>query len=122
MNIMSLLLLAQGAPKGPGEKSGGGGFFDPTTLMFIVLIFGVFYFFMIRPQKKRERERKDMLSRVGKGAQVRTIGGIYARVVIAKEKYVVVEVDKDTGTRLKLSRAAVSEILSEGPEEDEEES
>ena len=122
MNIMSLLLLAQGTVNGPTKKPGGGGFFDPMTLMFIVLIFGVFYFFMIRPQKKRERERKDMLSRVGKGAHVRTIGGIYGRVVVSKEKYVVIEVDKDSGTRLKLSRAAVSEILSEGLEEDDDES
>jgi len=119
VNILSLLLL--GESEGPAKSPGGGGFFDPTTLMFIVLIFGVFYFFMIRPQKKRERERREMLSRVGKGAQVRTIGGIYGRVVVAKEKYVVIEVDKESGTRLKLSRAAVSEILSEGPDEDDDE-
>ena len=114
MNMLLLLMQAETPAKKPG------GMFDPMTMMFIALIFVVFYFFMIRPQKKRERERKDMLSQVRKGAQVRTIGGIFGRIVSAKEQFVIVEIDKQSGATIKLSRAAVSEILSDEAEEEDE--
>lgn len=112
MNTLLLLMQAETQTKKPG------GFFDPMTMMFIALIFVVFYFFMIRPQKKRERERKDMLSQVRKGARVRTIGGIFGRVVSAKEQFLIIEIDKQSGSTIKLSRAAVSEILSDESEEE----
>lgn len=113
-----LLLLMQAGAETQAKKPGGG--FDPMTLMFIALIFVVFYFFMIRPQKKRERERKEMLSQVRKGARVRTIGGIFGRIVSVKEQFVIVEIDKQSGATIKLSRAAVSEILSDDVEEEAE--
>ena len=115
MNTLLLLMQAETQTKKPG-----GGFFDPMTMMFIALIFVVFYFFMIRPQKKRERERKNMLSQVRKGARVRTIGGIFGRVVSAKEQFLIVEIDKQSGATIKLSRAAVSEIMSDEVEEEDE--
>ena len=113
--MFSWLMLADAAGDSAAKKP--GGLFDPMTLLFIGAIFAVFYFFMIRPQKKRERERQGMLSQVKKGAEVRTIGGIYGRVVSAKEKFVILEIDKQSGATLKLNRAAVSEILRDEAEE-----
>jgi preprotein translocase subunit YajC len=115
--MMSLdILLAQ---TGDAPKRGPGGF-DGTFLIMMVAIFLVFYFFMIRPQKKREKARQEMIAQVGKGAKVRTIGGLHGEVVNAKEDYVILKVDTETGTKLKVSRRAISGVVGDEGEGSQE--
>lgn len=52
----------------------------------LLALFGVFYFFMIRPNQKKQRESKDMLTTLTKGDKVVTIGGICGTIVNIKEK------------------------------------
>ena len=111
------MFLAQQAA--PAAKPKGGSGFDPSMLIFLGLIFAVFYFLLIRPQKKREQQRKQMLSQVRKGDKVRTAGGVYGEVVTAKEEYLILLIDKETGTTLKLNRAAVSAIIADETEDEE---
>ena len=92
------------------------------TLFFFALIFAVFYFLILRPQKKREQKRREMLQQVKKGDRVRTVGGIYGEATSVKEKYILLRVDKQSGTTIKVNRAAVSAILDEESEEEESES
>ena len=46
----------------------------------LILIFVIFYFFIIRPQKKRVREHKDMVKNLKRGDEVITSGGIIGKV------------------------------------------
>lgn len=61
----------------------------------LILIFGVLYFLMIRPQKKKEKEAKNMRDNLEIGDEVTTIGGIVGIVVRKSEDTVVIETGGD---------------------------
>ena len=51
-----------------------------AQLIPLILIFVIFYFFLIRPQQKRVREHKNMVSELKRGDEVITSGGIVGRI------------------------------------------
>ena len=81
-----------------------------TSLLPFLLIGAVFWFLVMRPQRKRQKEQKDLLSSIGVGDKVRTIGGIYGRVRELTEDEVVITVED--GGSLRLIRRAVAEKIS----------
>lgn len=105
---MLSFLSALAAPEASGSAAGSTGSMM-TTFVTFGLIIVIFYFLIIRPQKKRDKETKDMLASIKKGDKVVSIGGIHGTVVVVKENTVVVKVD-DT-TRLEFSRSAISSIV-----------
>lgn len=62
------------------------------SIIMWVVVFGVFYFVLIKPQKKKEQELKEMRESVAVGDEVVTIGGIIATVAKVEENKVVLEV------------------------------
>jgi preprotein translocase subunit YajC len=56
-------------------QSGAGAGFDIMALAPLVLIFVVFYFLLIRPQQKKMKQHREMLSAVRRGDRV-VVGGI----------------------------------------------
>lgn len=56
----------------------------PTLLMMVAMV-AVFYFLLIRPQRKKDKAVKDMLSALKPGDRVCTIGGIYGNVKSIKD-------------------------------------
>jgi preprotein translocase subunit YajC len=81
-----------------------------TTFVTFGLIIVIFYFLIIRPQRKKDKETKEMLSSIKKGDKVVSIGGIHGTVVAVKETTVVVKVDDNT--RMEFSRNAISSIIN----------
>ena len=47
------------------------------TFAPIILIFVIFWFMMIRPQRKKDKQVKEMLNNLKAGDRICTIGGIY---------------------------------------------
>ena len=74
------------------------------------------YFLTIRPQQKKDRERKNMLEALSKGDEVVTTGGICGRVVSLKDADVVLEVGKDV--TIKFVRASIAYVIN--PDEKQE--
>ena len=97
------------------QAVGGSGY---QSLIFIVLIFAVLYFFILRPQKKKDSQRKEMLAQIRRGDRVLTISGIHGEVVSVRETEIILLVDTESGTTLKLTRSAVHRVLT-GDSEDE---
>ena len=79
-------------------------------LPYIVVI-GAFYFFLIRPQKKKEKATQEMRNSINEGTEVVTIGGIYGKVVNAKEDILTIEVGADK-VKLKVARWAIGKVIS----------
>ncbi len=104
--VFSAFPLLMGTSAG-GEATSGS---MVTTFVTFGLIIAVFYFLIIRPQKKKEKETKDMIGAVKKGDKVVTIGGIRGTVTSVKEDAVVVKVD-DT-TKIEFSKGAISSIIN----------
>ncbi len=65
------------------------------TFLPMIIIFVVFYFFLIRPQKKKDKQVKDMLANLKHGDRVCTIGGIYGTIVNIKDDTVTLSVGTD---------------------------
>lgn len=75
----------------------------------LILIFAIFYFLIIRPQQKREKDRRNMLSSLKEGEDIITIGGIYGRILNIKEDVITLEVgDK---LKIKVTRSAIGNVL-----------
>lgn len=88
---------------------------QPNALMqFLPLVvLGVlFYFMLIRPQMKRSKEHRQMLSELAKGDEVVTNGGIAGRVVNIGEAYLSLEIADNVV--VKLQKAAVTTVLPKG--------
>lgn len=108
---------AQEAPaEGAAEPAAQSPF--GSMLPFFILLFAVMYFFMIRPQQKREKERRQMLASVAKGDEVVTSGGICGTVIGLSEKTVVLRVAGDEpGIKMEFLRSAISQITSRRDQE-----
>ena len=55
----------------------GSGF---AQFIPLILIFVIFYFFLIRPQQKKIKDHKIMVSKLKRGDEVFTSGGIIGRI------------------------------------------
>jgi len=95
------------APAGaPPQQAGGFGMFVP-----MLLIFAIFYFMMIRPQQRKEKERRQMIQELRAGAKVVFAGGFIGTIVEAKEKTFKIEIAGDVV--VEVARAAVQGLAAD---------
>lgn len=97
-----------------GNGDGNGGIFGGglTSLIPLVLIFGLMYLILIRPQRKQEKQRREMISQMSKSDRVVTIGGIEGIVYSIDDDGVVLKVDERNDVRLRVAKSAVARVLS----------
>lgn len=85
-----------------------GGSNMMMIILFIVLI-GFTYFGMIRPQKKQQQQRLQMMDKLKKGDGVVLVDGLHAKVdKINSDKTIVVDAD---GIYLTFERMAVRRVI-----------
>ena len=93
------------------QAAGAGGGSGLEALLPLVLIFVVFYFLLIRPQQKKVKQHKEMLSAIRRGDKVVTGGGIMGIVTkVNDDNEVTVEITKDIKVRVR--RHLIHEVLS----------
>jgi len=80
-------------------------------LVPMMLILAIFYFMMIRPQQRKEKERRKMIENLRAGAKVVFAGGLMGTIAEATEKTFKVEIAP--GTVIEIARAAVSAVIGE---------
>jgi preprotein translocase subunit YajC len=95
-------------------QAAGGAAQNPLTSMVLpmVAIFAVFYFFLIRPQNKRAKEHRDMVSKLATGDEVVTSGGMLGKITEVGDTFVSLEIAK--GVEVRVQRAQVSQLLPKG--------
>ena len=105
-----------------GAPAGGAQGAAPQSSMFMFVWLGLmvalFYFMLIRPQKRREKERQALLSAVKTGDRVLFAGGFLGTVANVKEKTLVVKIAD--GVKVEIVRGAVSQVLDKGETPDQE--
>lgn len=81
------------------------------NILFMVAIFAVFYFLLIRPQQKRAKQHREMVSSVRRGDTVVTGGGLIGKVakVESGEECVV---DLADGVRVRVVTSTLSDVRS----------
>ena len=97
---------AMGVPGGTGGGAGGMMSFLP-----IILIFVIFYFLLIRPQQRRAKEHRVLLSNLKVGDQVLIGGGIYGRVTGLRDDIITVEISDKV--RVKVNRTSIAAVVKQ---------
>lgn len=99
--------FAQGADAAPGGF-GGAGLIQFAPL---ILIFVVFYFLLIRPQQKKAKQHRDMVSQLKRGDRVVTSGGIVGTVTkVVSDTEVQVEIAENV--RVRVIRSSITDIVA----------
>jgi len=83
-----------------------------TTMIFFGGMILIFYFILIRPQSKRAKEHRELVSALAKGDEVVTNGGMLGKITMVGEQFVSIEVTENV--ELKIQKAAVATVLPKG--------
>jgi len=78
-----------------------------TTLVFLLVMFGVFYLFLIRPERRRRQQHRDLVDSLKRGDKVVTIGGICGVIKKVDKERIWLEVAD--GMTLKLVKDSIAE-------------
>lgn len=91
-----------------------------TTFLPLILIFVVFWFMLIRPQRKKDKQVKEMLNNLKAGDRICTIGGIYGTITGLKDDTVTLSVGKDNLSMV-VARWAIRSVEEVSIENDAQE-
>jgi len=92
------------------SAAGGQSVLGALALPIVLLV--VFYFLLIRPQNKRAKEQREMLSKIAAGDEVATTGGMLGKVVEVGEQFLTLEIA--SGVNIKLQKFQVAQLLPKG--------
>ncbi len=82
-----------------------------SPLIMMALMFGLFYFMLIRPQQRKEKERRKMIEELRAGAKIVFAGGLIGTIVEAKEKTFVVRTEDGC---VEIIRGCVQGVITDG--------
>ncbi len=123
---ISAAIAEQAAPAADAAAAAEGAIpeVSPVVQMLVtfaplVLIFVVFWFMLIRPQRKKDKQVKEMLNNLKAGDRVCTIGGIYGTIVGIKDDTVTLSVGREN-TNMVIARWGIRSVEEVSIENDAE--
>jgi preprotein translocase subunit YajC len=106
---MSLFISKAHAAAAPAAAGGG------MEMIIMLAVFGLVFFFMIyRPQAKRVKEHKSLMSSLAKGDEVLTQGGIVGKIVKVSDEKDFIVVSISEGTEVTVQKGAINAVLPKG--------
>ena len=101
--------VAEGAVRAGGLQ----GFLESMGMMpVMILVFAIFYFMLIRPQQRKDKERRKQIEALIAGKRIIFAGGIIG--VIKETKEATFKVEIANGVVVEIARGAVNRVLEEG--------
>lgn len=97
------------SPAWAQQEAGGPGF---EILFMLGAFFLIMYFLIIRPQNKRNKEHKQMLSELSEGDEVVTSGGMLGRVTEIGDNSIALEVQRDVVVQ--VQKQAITTVMPKG--------
>ena len=91
------------------EQPGAAGYLLTFAPLVLILVF--FYFFVMKPQKKQERQDKEMRDNIGVGDEIITNGGIVGLVTQVKDDTVVIETGGDR-SKIRIMKWAIAKVVT----------
>lgn len=92
--------------------AGGNGASGWMSMIPILLMIVIFYFLLIRPNQKKEKDRKKMIDVLQKGDKVITMGGMYGVVSSIKKEENIVVLKIGDGTKVEFAKSAIQGKIS----------
>jgi preprotein translocase subunit YajC len=78
----------------------------------LIALIAVFYFLILRPQSKRAKEQKAMISALQRGDEVATVGGEVGIISKVYDQYVGVEIAENV--EVKVQKSAIQSVMPKG--------
>ena len=103
---MNFLAYAMGTGGTSGAQGQGGGF---AAFVPLILMFAIFYFLLIRPQQKKAKQHRELLSSLKKGDRVVSSGGLHGVITGLTDDVVTMEIAPKV--RVKVSRGSISGVV-----------
>lgn len=97
------------SPAWAQQAQQGGGM---QLLIMIGVFFLIMYFLLIRPQQKRAKEHKNLVSSLAKGDEVLASGGILGKIAEVGDSFITLEVQD--GVKIKVQKQSVSSVMPKG--------
>ena len=107
---------ATGTGAGTGAGPGAGQAPDPFGGMFFWIMIGgliLMWYFILRSQRKEKDKQKQLVESLRKNDRVQTVGGILGTIIEVRDNEVVLKVDENNNTKLRLAKSAVQHRLGE---------
>lgn len=98
-----------GTPQAGGAPASGTDML--MQFMPLILMFVIFWFLLIRPQQKRAKAHKQMLSELKRGDHVVSSSGLIGRILEIDDEQVLLETGE---AKVRISRAAIGGLLTAG--------
>ena len=88
---------------------------NPMSTLFIFVIFGLIFYFMIyRPQAKRNKEHKKLMSELATGTEVLTAGGLIGKITKVTEGSDSIVIALNDTTEITINRNYIVSVLPKG--------
>ena len=98
------MLISPAFAQSGGFAEGGLG------LMPIILVMVIFYFLLIRPQQKRAKQHKQMLSALKRGDKIITNGGLTGTIIKAIDDSETIEVEIAKDVKVNVVRTMIADV------------
>jgi preprotein translocase subunit YajC len=105
-----MIFLLQEAPQAPAQPPQSAPTM-PIMIGYIAVVMAIIYFIVLRPQKKRDQQRKQQIANLKKNDRVLTTSGIYGTFVSRTDREIVLKLDENV--RVRFSPNAIAEVLAE---------
>ena len=94
------------------QDAGAQGMSVMGQIIFFAGFILIFYFLIWRPQSKRAKEHKALMSGLNKGDEVVTSGGVAGKITKVTDDFIVLEVADNV--EMKVQKVAVAAALPKG--------
>lgn len=101
-------------PPAYAQSPAGGGTDIMLQILPLLLIFVVFYFLLIRPQQKKIKQHRSMVSALGRGDEVLTQGGAVGKITRLLDGEFI-EIEIAPGVEVRYLRTSIQKVLENQP-------
>lgn len=104
-----------GGGGGPGGTGGGSpqGGYGFTSMLPVILVFALVWFVLIGGQRRESKKRASMIAALKKGDRVVAAGGILGTVMEVRDQEVVLKVDENNNTKLRVVLGKIDSVIQE---------
>jgi len=107
---MSLFISNAYAQSAGGQQQGGG-----FEMLIMLAVFGlIFYFLLYRPQAKRVKEHKNLVSSLSKGDEILTQGGLVGKITKVADDNDFIEMSLNENNNIVVQKTSVTAVLPKG--------
>jgi len=104
LDLLSIITFAQeGAQQGPGGITGMIAQFFPFIILFVVL-----YLIIIRPERRRAKQHRELIQKLKAGDKVVTSGGLHGKITHVEQATITIQVAE--GVEVEVERNSVARL------------